>query len=122
MRLTIVANTLQMNRILHPAAPVVVNRVTRLMGMFVATKSLAGECEHLRHEGEIFQAAVFVERGQDLFAAADLHPIPGPQIQIPGRIQIVSTWDCISPSLDFDLDCWGCHCRSRRITDPIPKA
>src|SRR5258708_10567064 len=98
MRLTIAANTLQMNGILHPAAFVVVNRVTRLMGTFVDTKSLAAECEHLRHEGEIFQAAVFVERAQDLFAAPDLHPIPRLQIQIPRRIQIVSTRDFISPS------------------------
>ncbi len=93
-----------MNGILHPAAFVVVNRVTRLVGAFVNTKTLSAELEHLRHEGEIFQAAVFVERGQDLFTAADLHPIPGLQIQIPRRIRIVFHAGCISPSLDFDLD------------------
>src|SRR5258706_4621898 len=89
MRLTIAANTLQMNGILHPAAFVVVNRVTRLVSTFVDTKTLSAEREHLRHKGEVFQAAVFVERGQDFFTAADLHPIPGLQIQIPSRIQIV---------------------------------
>src|SRR5216684_4817304 len=87
MRLTVAAKAFQMNCIFHPAALVVINRVARLVGTFVDAKTLAAECEHLRHERQIFQAAVFVKGDQYLFTAADLHPIPS--FQIPRRIQIV---------------------------------
>jgi hypothetical protein len=57
------------------------DRVTRLMGAFVDTKPSATEGEHLRHERHPVQAAILIERRQDLSLGSDLHPVPYAEIQ-----------------------------------------
>src|SRR5215469_3467676 len=54
--------------------------VAGLVRSFVDLKPLAAKCEHFRHERQIIQAAFFVKRRQDFFAAPDLHPIPDPEV------------------------------------------
>ena len=51
------------------------HRVAGLMRALVDLEALAAIAEHLRHEGQILEPAVLVERPQDLFLAQDLHPL-----------------------------------------------
>jgi hypothetical protein len=75
VRLAIAPNPLQVDGIFHPAALVLVHRVTRLVGSLVNAKYLATECEHLRHEGHPVELAVLVESLQDFIPAADFNPV-----------------------------------------------
>jgi hypothetical protein len=50
------------------------NGIASFVCPFVDPKALATKCEHLGHEGHVFQAAVFVKRREDFLTATDLHP------------------------------------------------
>jgi hypothetical protein len=71
----------EMNRRANPASANRKDSIASLVRPFVDTKALAAKCEHLRHEGHIFQAAIFPKRRQDFLAAANLYPFSGLQVE-----------------------------------------
>src|SRR5882672_6307942 len=87
----------EMHRRVDPASANWKDRIAGLVRPFVDTKALAAECKHLRHEGHIFKAALFVKRRQDFLRAADLHPFSGLQVESFDPAWIVHVYRVMSP-------------------------
>jgi hypothetical protein len=55
----------------------------------------AAEPEHLRHEGKPFEAGLPVQRGEDLFLAANLDEVTGAQPIEPDQKSLLSDPRCV---------------------------
>src|SRR5260370_25613861 len=88
----------EMNCRANPASANRKDSIASLVRPFVDTKTPAAKCEHLRHEGHIFQAAIFVKRRQDFLTAADLHRFSGLQVESFDPAWIVLLYLVMSPS------------------------
>ena len=67
-----------MNGTLNLPASRTVHGVAGLVGAFEDLEPLATVSEHLWHEGQTIEPTrIRVQRPQDLFLAADLHPVTG---------------------------------------------
>ena len=77
---------LQASRIVAPG-----DRVAGLVGGLVNTKALAAIFEHLRHEGQLVEAPIFIECSENLFLAQNLDPVAGTQshVQRPTEFEVI---------------------------------
>jgi len=78
---SITSYTFQVYGVLHPANAPLFDIVAGLIRALKNPKPLPTVLQHLRHEWEIVQAALFVQSCQDLIPAPDLDPFSGLQLQ-----------------------------------------
>ena len=64
-----------MNRIAHAASGRPIYCVARLVRPFADSKPLPAVLKHLRHEWEVLQSPILVERAQDLILTAHLNNV-----------------------------------------------
>ena len=70
-----VATEIQMDRIGEASTSNRIDRVAGLVRPLINFEALSAILKHLRHEGELIQPAILIERPQDLFLAPNFHPI-----------------------------------------------
>src|SRR6266481_9230510 len=78
---SITPQTFQVHGVFHATDAPSLDVVARLVRSFEDPEPLATVLKHLRHEREIPQATLFVERRQDFILTADFHPFSNSQIQ-----------------------------------------
>jgi hypothetical protein len=79
--LTIAAEPLEVNRVCHAPALIVLDGIASLMGGPENAESSSTILEHLRHEGERVEVTAIVQCGEDLINTPHLHPFPCSQSQ-----------------------------------------
>jgi uncharacterized membrane protein affecting hemolysin expression len=81
MRAAIAADIFQMDRIGQAPAARVRDEITGLVGAFMNTETLTTVLKHLRHERQVFMAAISIQRGEYLLFAEHFHDFAGTEIQ-----------------------------------------
>src|ERR1700756_5541307 len=100
-----------MNGVLHsPNAPPHYV-LASLISTFENPKPSSAELKHLRHKGQILEAAVFVQCCKDFLLASDLSPLSGFQVEstTSGRIPLPFTLCLCLPRLVRALDNLPCQ-------------
>jgi hypothetical protein len=84
---SVAARILKMHRVLHSANAPLLGVFAGFVGALIYAKPSPTVLKHLRHEREIFQAAIFVQGREDFLATANFHPFAGAEIQDSRSIQ-----------------------------------
>jgi hypothetical protein len=86
MRLAITSDSNQVDRVLHTPHSARTDGVAQLVCYFVDRQALSTELQHFRHEREVFEFAVLIQRRQDFLRAPDFNQISYSQSSRQGTL------------------------------------